>query len=334
MILIISEALEHSTTEVINWLRFLKQKYMRINAGDLVQIKEIRFKEIIPSVDFTVNGGDIINTDDLSGYWYRRGSLTVPLAYDYRKYIKERPLQNTVIENIGNEIKTLKELLYFIFENRKNKLGGFYTKENNKLMHLSMAKEYGIAVPETMICTTKKAVIGFYKKNPGGIIIKAIGNSFTHISKKPNEQDTVFVSYTNVVKPADVDDFPESFPPTLLQSKIDKKCELRVFYLKGKFFSMAIFSQNDEKTKVDFRRYNKEKQNYRVPFALPVAVKRKLKAFMDAANLDTGSIDLIYDTAGNYIFLEVNPVGQFGMVSYPCNYNLEKEIAIVLSNPV
>ncbi|MCW3083152.1 MAG: hypothetical protein JWP12_518 [Bacteroidetes bacterium] len=334
MILIISEALEHSTTEVINWLRFLKQKYLRINAGDLVQIKEIRFNGIIPGVEFTVNGGDVMNTDDLTGYWYRRGALTVPLAYDYRKYIKERPLQNTVIENIGNEIKTLKELLYFIFENRENKLGGFYTKENNKLMHLSMAKESGIVIPETLVCTAKKTLIDFYKKNPGGIIIKAIGNSFTHISRKPNELDTVFVSYTNVVTAADVKDFPENFPPTLLQNKIDKKFELRVFYLKGKFFSMAIFSQNDEKTKVDFRRYNKEKQNYRVPFALPAALKRKLKRFMEKAQLDTGSIDLIYNTAGEFVFLEVNPVGQFGMVSYPCNYNLEKEIAIVLSNAV
>ena len=27
------------------------------------------------------------------------------------------------------------------------------------------------------------------------------------------------------------------------------------------------------------------------------------------------------------VFLEVNPVGQFGMVSLPCNYQLEKRIA-------
>ena len=29
----------------------------------------------------------------------------------------------------------------------------------------------------------------------------------------------------------------------------------------------------------------------------------------------------------DFIFLEVNPVGQFGMTSSPCNYSLEKKIA-------
>jgi len=30
---------------------------------------------------------------------------------------------------------------------------------------------------------------------------------------------------------------------------------------------------------------------------------------------------------GDFIFLEINPVGQFGMTSIPCNYFLEKKIA-------
>lgn len=48
---------------------------------------------------------------------------------------------------------------------------------------------------------------------------------------------------------------------------------------------------------------------------------------MNSLNLNTGSIDLIVDTQDNYYFLEINPVGQFGMVSQPCNYYLEKKVA-------
>jgi hypothetical protein len=36
---------------------------------------------------------------------------------------------------------------------------------------------------------------------------------------------------------------------------------------------------------------------------------------------------LIYAKDSNYYFLEVNPEGQLGMVSLPCNYYLEKKIA-------
>jgi D-alanine-D-alanine ligase-like ATP-grasp enzyme len=48
---------------------------------------------------------------------------------------------------------------------------------------------------------------------------------------------------------------------------------------------------------------------------------------MQKADLNCGSLDLIKSKDGRYVFLEVNPSGQFGMVSYPCNYYLEEEVA-------
>lgn len=48
---------------------------------------------------------------------------------------------------------------------------------------------------------------------------------------------------------------------------------------------------------------------------------------MNSLDLDSGSIDMIVDSSLTYYFLEVNPIGQFEMVSMPCNYNLEKLIA-------
>lgn len=35
---------------------------------------------------------------------------------------------------------------------------------------------------------------------------------------------------------------------------------------------------------------------------------------------------IVRDT-GEYIFLEINPVGQFTFIGHPCNYYLEKELA-------
>jgi len=43
--------------------------------------------------------------------------------------------------------------------------------------------------------------------------------------------------------------------------------------------------------------------------------------------LNCASIDLIKSTNGKYYFLEINPVGQFGMVDFPCNYGLHKIVA-------
>lgn len=48
---------------------------------------------------------------------------------------------------------------------------------------------------------------------------------------------------------------------------------------------------------------------------------------MNELELKTGSIDFILSKTDEYVFLEVNPVGQFGMVSELCNYSLYNKFA-------
>ena len=93
------------------------------------------------------------------------------------------------------------------------------------------------------------------------------------------------------------------------------------------FFAGAMFTQANPKTRVDFRNYDDEKPTRIIPFELPNYIREKLLSLTAKIGLDTGSIDMIYSTDCDYYFLEINPVGQFGMVSYPCNYHIEKQIA-------
>ena len=118
--------------------------------------------------------------------------------------------------------------------------------------------------------------------------------------------------------------------PTKLQSKIDKKFELRIFYIDDVFFSMAIFSQSDNKTTVDFRNYNFKKSNRNVPYKLPINIESSLRNLVKELNLKTCSIDMLVSKDEDYYFLEINPVGQFGMVSKPCNYYLEEQMSLYI----
>jgi glutathione synthase/RimK-type ligase-like ATP-grasp enzyme len=90
---------------------------------------------------------------------------------------------------------------------------------------------------------------------------------------------------------------------------------------------MAIFSQLDMQTSIDFRNYNLTKPNRTVPFKLPAHVESKLIQLMSILGQKTGSIDIIVTDEKEFVFLEVNPVGQYGMVSYPCNYELNMKMA-------
>ncbi len=85
---------------------------------------------------------------------------------------------------------------------------------------------------------------------------------------------------------------------------------------------MAIFSQNDPQTKYDFREYNDDYPNTTVPYKIPEELEDKLIKLAGLFNLKTGSFDLIKTIDNKHILLEINAGGQFGMVSYPCNYYL------------
>lgn len=61
----------------------------------------------------------------------------------------------------------------------------------------------------------------------------------------------------------------------MVQEKLEKKYELRIFYLNGKMYPMAIFSQKDNQTQLDFRNYNWEKPNRMEPCKLNVDLKKK-----------------------------------------------------------
>ena len=64
-----------------------------------------------------------------------------------------------------------------------------------------------------------------------------------------------------------------------------------------------------------------------VTFQLPLEVEQKIEQFMQLAKLNTGSIDVILTPDNQFVFLEVNPAGQFDWLSKSCNYYVEEAIA-------
>jgi glutathione synthase/RimK-type ligase-like ATP-grasp enzyme len=158
------------------------------------------------------------------------------------------------------------------------------------------------------------------------IITKAMSEAY-----KGEQKGKAVIAFTKLVNKDFINSLPDVFPSMLFQQYIEKDYEIRIFYLDGKLYPMAIFSQSSHKTKVDFRNYDSESPNRTVPCKLPKNVEESLLRFMKDHEFDGASVDMVKcKNTGNYYFLEVNSHGQFGMVSEPCNYYLEKKIAEIL----
>jgi len=56
------------------------------------------------------------------------------------------------------------------------------------------------------------------------------------------------------------------------------------------------------------------------PIELPDKIQKKLFLFMMKSNLLFGCFDFIINKSGNWVFLEVNPTGQFLWIEESCPY--------------
>lgn len=315
-----TEEMEVSTCDVIDWLDYLKVPFRRINGEEF--FTDCTWTYAIDKgkekLYFYVDG-EKFTLEDISSLWYRRSGKS-RVAPNFKSLENEK-LRSTIEQFTKSEL-TASRTAFFNALSRKPCITYPNAEHNvDKQEMLFHAAQAGLDVPQTILASSKKELVEFYKKYPD-CIIKPIENAeFFEIN------DKAYFPYTSVVDQEFVDELPEHFFPSLLQEKLVKECEIRTFYLHGEIYSMAIFSQKDQQTQVDFRRYNKVKPNRNIPYQLPKDIEKKIIVFMKSVNLTTGSLDIIKTDNGRHVFLEVNPVGQFGMTSYPCNYHLEKKVA-------
>lgn len=314
MILIKSNAQDYSTTQVIKWLLHLEKPYLRIN--DTTPIETIATDG--DAISITADSVSF-NTKDIKTYWYRRGSwastkrgslgnVKQRWLYQYLKYFTKEA-EKDIVELIESQLEA-------------NALNTFLNSSNiNKTRVLKSCRALDIAVPETLVTNTREAVSNFIETH-GDVITKAVNNI------DPNIKGECFVDVTTkLVTPKNIEQLPEKFHISVFQKLIKKQFEIRTFFLIDRFYSMAIFSQSDDQTKVDFRNYNFNKPNRVVPYNLPMKIESKLRKLLAEYTLKSASLDLIYSEEGEYVFLEINPIGQYDMVSVPCNYYLDLEIA-------
>lgn len=304
MILIISSLEDSSTSDVIEWLDFLKKKWIRINSQDVVEI--IFDGECI----FLFVNGVRLNLEDFTFCWYRRGFI------NFKDFVRS---ESKDFEDLQKE-EFLKLIEYFYFKlNKLKSLNSITNSDKNKLIVSSIARELNLLTPKDFIFSTLNDLKREFENESQKYLTKLISGTCV--------QSIAGFDVINYSKLIEIESIKtDNFFPSLVQNYIEKKYELRIFFIDGEFFSMAVFSQNSDFSKIDSRFIGSIKPRY-VPFRIPSFLEKKLKKLMGKINLNCGSIDMIVTPNNEYVFLEVNPVGQFSMISYPCNYNLEKRIA-------
>lgn len=301
-IYILSKQDDVSAYKVMKWITHFERKFHRINNEDelcdlyisisqnLLEINKVRFSSEHP-------------------VWIRKGQLPFIKIDSYAK---------------ENEFRIIKKYILDKIERSENTIGSMTRElEHNKILDLELAAECGIKVPKTYVVSTKALLDTVLCSDPGmEFVIKPAFNYYMiDIDNKKYRLDIA-----ELKRSIEVD---EGFFPSLIQEKIEKKIEIRSFYIKGTFYSMAIFYKGNQ-SDLTYKNVNHNNPNRMVPFELPSEIEEKLTKFCQKKNINCTSIDLIYSKNEEFYFIENNIMGQFDWLSGICNYYIEKKIAMEL----
>ncbi len=315
-VIILTTNAEKTVNDIIIWLLNYQILYYRFDG-----FKDINVSIGIDNFDINLNK-EIIKSANIKSFWNRKGHLKIHINH----FFSDREEIDFFLNYLSNESNIIGNFLIQQLEEKKH-LGNYFLQIPNKLSHLSIAQKSGLEIPKTTITNDKEAVINFKKDSPN-IINKSLSDSFTGIFNQ-----IYYYNHTERVSNDVIEELDDSFFPSLFQEELQKAYELRIVFVQETLWSMAIFSQNDEKTQVDWRNYNYEKPNRKVPFQLPDDIADNVRKFIRASGLNTGAIDMVVTKDRKYVFLECNPNGQISMVSEHCNYFIERYIAEYLSTP-
>jgi hypothetical protein len=277
-------------------------------------------KDINVYVNISANDEVTIFIEDnpietFSAVWFRRTNF-----YSYL-FIEEKVpnnIQYEISEYLSYEKKILFEfILKYLHQYAVNTIGNpiFSTNNVNKLEILCLAKECGFQIPQTEITNLKRNL-----QHNHNLISKPIGEIFfRQIENEFYQSSTTFVDTL-------ANEIADNFFYSLFQENVTKKIELKVIFFNRKTYSVAYFTQMKEDTLIDSRNFQFENDIKITPFQIPCDIEDKLNFLFDRLNLNFGVVDFIIDDNNNFIFLELNPVGQFHDIVTIGNYSLYHDI--------
>jgi MvdC family ATP-grasp ribosomal peptide maturase len=194
----------------------------------------------------------------------------------------------------------------------------------NKQRQLRVAARAGLRVPRTLVTNDPAAARQFFAENEGQTVAKLLRPIAVSM-----DANTPFV-YTNRVREEDLA-VAETLrhSPMVFQELIPKACELRVAYVAGKTFAGALDASGTSRGQTDWRRVAPEQCRWQKA-QLPAEVASSLHALMLELGLVSGAIDFICTPSGEYVFLEVNPGGEWGMLERDLGLPISESIAEAL----
>jgi ATP-grasp ribosomal peptide maturase len=189
-----------------------------------------------------------------------------------------------------------------------------------KPAQLAVAARCGLRTPRTTVTNCPRQARAWVEALPGSAVVKALGG-VSHV-----EDGRTKVSFTHLVRSEDLDD-SVALTSHCLQEWVEKDHEARVVVVGERQFAVAIHTDSPE-AYIDWRSdYRAHRYAVVEP---PEPVRRGLADYTQAWGLTSGAADFVVTPQGDWVFLELNPNGEWGWLAHHCELPIASALADVL----
>jgi glutathione synthase/RimK-type ligase-like ATP-grasp enzyme len=192
-----------------------------------------------------------------------------------------------------------------------------------KLYQLQVATRCGFDIPRTVITNRADDAVAFTTPElmNRGVAAKAVGFSPEFGLRTRRLSDADITALRDV-----------QYAPVILQEYVPKAIEVRATVVAGTVFAAEIHSQENPNTAVDWRHYDLASVRH-APHDMPALIERKCLRLVRELGLAFGAIDLVLTPSGRYVFLEINPNGQWLWIEDLTGLSIARALAQALVQP-
>lgn len=305
-VLIISTTVDVSTDAVVLELERLARPFIRINTDAYPYDESVTIDLHGPSATLALRTGVVVPRS----VWYRR--LRSPPRPDV--------IEPGIHRYCVGEGQALLRGLGCSAAARVMSQPDAVFRAESKIVQLEEAQAVGLRVPSSCITndpTRARAFIDAHERS----ICKPLRSGWFE------DDEGQWSIYTTEVTPEMTSRLDSvSLAPSIFQELVPKRCDVRVTIVGRRVFAAAIDSQSDDASKIDWRRTTNPELPH-TPCELPTRVEDRLLELMARLHLEFGAIDLVRTPDDDYVFLEVNPNGQWLWIDHQLDLGITTAVA-------
>ncbi|MGH3720596.1 MAG: ATP-grasp ribosomal peptide maturase [Pseudonocardiaceae bacterium] len=192
-----------------------------------------------------------------------------------------------------------------------------------KPLQLQLAAECGLRVPHTLITNDAAHVQEFAEQLPGPMIYKPLSAPSVHVDGE------LRLIYATRVDSSALGEGDIRLTANLFQEWVPKEYDVRLTVVGDRFFAVAIHAGSD-RAYIDWRSdYGALKYE---SIDTPEDVRYSIENLLGRLGLPFGAFDFTVTPDGEWVFLELNPNGQWGWIEDRTDLPITTAVADLLTS--